>query len=187
MSSKPEEIYRKEADLSEETPEVLCGGKFLTFKRKGAWEYVERRAVTGTVAILAITEAREIILVEQFRPPVDCKVIELPAGLAGDIKDEAHESLDQAAGRDLLEETGYEALHLEYLTEGPSSAGLSTEQIAFFRAHGVRKVAEGGGDSSEGIVVHHVPLDDLRSWLDTKRQEGSLVDFKVFAALYFLN
>ena len=146
MPTEPEVISRKEDDLPEKSPAVLYDGKCLTFKRKGSWEYVERRNVTGTVAILAITENQEILLVEQFRPPVGCQVIELPAGLAGDITDEAHESLEHAARRELLEETGYEAKHLEFLMEGPSSAGLSTEQIAFFRAHGVMKVAEGGGD-----------------------------------------
>lgn len=187
MPTEPEEIFRKQADPPEKSSEVLYEGQFLTFKRKGAWEYVQRRNVTGTVAILAITENQEILLVEQFRPPLGCQVIELPAGLAGDITDEENESLEQAASRELLEETGYEAKHLEFLTEGPSSAGLSTEQTAFFLAHGLRKVADGGGDASERIVVHHVHLDDLTSWLDTKGQEGCLVDFKVFAALYFLS
>jgi ADP-ribose pyrophosphatase len=187
MITAPEESSRQETDRTDESPEVLSEGKFLTLMRKGLWEYVERRAVKGTVAILAITDNQEMILVEQFRPPVDCRVIEIPAGLAGDTSSSEHETLAQAASRELLEETGYEAQRLEYLTEGPSSAGLSTEQIAFFRAHGLRKVADGGGDEAETIIVHHVPLDQLTSWLDSKRREGCLVDYKVFAALYFLS
>ena len=54
MPTEPEVISRKEDDLPEKSPAVLYDGKFLTFKRKGSWEYVERRNVTGTVAILAI-------------------------------------------------------------------------------------------------------------------------------------
>ena len=187
MTTTPEESSRNDAGLGDKSTEVLYEGKFLTFKRKGAWEYVERRGVTGTVAILAVTENQELILVEQFRPPVDCRVIEIPSGLAGDTSSSEHETLARAASRELLEETGYEARSFEYLTEGPSSAGLSTEQITFFRAHGVKKVAEGGGDEAETITIHHVPLDQLTLWLDSKRQEGCLVDFKVFAALYFLS
>ena len=114
MTTEPRESFKNGADFGAQSPEVLYEGRFLTFKRKGTWEYVERRAVTGAVAILAITENQEIILVEQFRPPVGCQVIELPAGLAGDIKSEEQETLAQAAARELLEETGYEAKRLEF-------------------------------------------------------------------------
>jgi len=165
-------------------PEVLCEGSFLHFKRRGHWEYVERCTAKGCVAILAVTDNQELILVEQFRPPVECRVIEIPAGLVGDGG--GQETLARAAGRELLEETGYEAKRLEYLTDGPSSAGLSTEVITFFRAQGLRKVGDGGGDQSEEITVHLVPLAQLQFWLDSKRREGCLVDYKVYTALYFL-
>jgi hypothetical protein len=74
---------------------------------------------------------------------------------------------------------------LELLTEGPPSAGLSTEIVTFFRARGLKKVSEGGGDGSENIQVHAVPLVELDAWIKTKRKEGCLVDYKVYAALYF--
>jgi ADP-ribose pyrophosphatase len=134
---------------------------------------------------LAITESREIILVEQFRVPLQRRVIELPAGLAGDAQSDKQETLIQAAKRELLEETGYEARHMEYLTDGPSSPGLSTEVITFFRAQGLRKVSEGGGEGSENIIVHAVPLERLTFWLDFKQREGCLIDCKIFTALYF--
>ena len=73
---------------------------------------------------------------------------------------------------------------MEYLTEGPTSAGLSNEVITLFRAHDLKKVSKGGGDESENIQIHVVPLAELKSWIETKRQEGCLVDYKVFAALY---
>jgi ADP-ribose pyrophosphatase len=85
----------------------------------------------------------------------------------------------------LLEETGYEARSMEFLTEGPSSAGLATEVVSFFWAQGLRRVSEGGGDDSENIQVHVVPLLELKSWLEIKRQEGCLIDYKVYTALYF--
>jgi ADP-ribose pyrophosphatase len=115
--------------------EVLYEGRFLTVRKKGHWEYVERRKASGIVAILAITDNRGLILVEQFRIPVNKRVIEIPAGLAGDIAGNETETLAEAAKRELLEETGYEAQRMEYLTEGPASAGLSTEVITLFRAH----------------------------------------------------
>jgi ADP-ribose pyrophosphatase len=164
---------------------VLFEGRFLRVKKKDRWEYVERCKTSGVVAILAITEDRKLILVEQFRVPVDKCVIEIPAGLAGDTEGGENESLAEAAKRELLEETGYEAQRMEYLTAGPPSAGLSTEVVTFFRAQGLKKVSEGGGDGSENILIHAVPLTELETWIETKRKEGRLVDYKVYAALYF--
>jgi ADP-ribose pyrophosphatase len=165
--------------------DVLFEGRFLRVRERNCWEYVERRKATGIVAILAITDKREVVLVEQFRVPVNKRVIEMPAGLVGDIEGKESEALAEAAKRELLEETGYEAHRMEYLTEGPSSAGLSTEVVTFFRAHALRKVSQGGGDESENIQVHAVPLVELKSWIETKRQHDCLVDYKVYAALYF--
>jgi len=164
--------------------EILYQGKFLAFQKKGSWEFVSRCHVSGTVGILAITENREIILVEQFRPPMNRSVIEIPAGLVGDVPNQELETLAEAAIRELLEETGYGAESMEFLTDGPSSAGLSTEVISFFLARGPKKISEGGGDGSENITVHLVPLNELTAWLDYKRREGCMVDYKIFAALY---
>jgi ADP-ribose pyrophosphatase len=170
---------------SKTDPKVEFEGRFLRVMKRGHWEYVERFKITGIVAILPITDMQEIILVEQFRLPVNGRVIEIPAGLAGDIEGEENEALAEAAKRELLEETGYEAQEMEYLTDGPPSAGLSTEMVTFFRARGLKKTAAGGGDRSEDIQVHVVPLSDLASWIDGKRKEGCLVDYKVYAGLYF--
>ena len=175
----------KPASESDPVNEILFEGRYLRLIKKGRWEYVERTKVSGIVAILAVTEKRELILVEQFRLPVNRRVIEIPAGLAGDIAGEEDEALAEAAKRELVEETGYEAQVMEYLTDGPPSAGLSTEVVTFFRARGLRKISDGGGDGSENIKVHLVPLAELKRWIATKRQEGCLVDYKIYAALYF--
>lgn len=164
---------------------VLFEGHFLRLKKEGRWEYVERCKTSGIVAILPVTDNNELILVEQFRVPVNQRVIEIPAGLAGDIEGSENEDLAEAARRELLEETGYEAQTMDYLTEGPPSAGLSTEIVTFFRARGLRKVSAGGGDGSENIQVHVVPLAELDSWIATKRKEGCLIDYKIYVTLYF--
>ncbi len=137
------------------------------------------------VAVLPITDQNEIVLVEQFRVPVGKRVIEIPAGLADDVEGEETEGLAQAASRELLEETGYEAQAMDLLTEGPSSAGLSTEIITFFRARGLRKVGDGAGDGTENIQAHLVPRANLDAWLEAKRRDGCLVDYKIQAAMYF--
>ena len=166
---------------------VLFKGQFLRLKKLGRWEYVERCRTTGIVAVLAITEKNEILLVEQFRPPVGQLVIEIPAGLAGDIDGNEGEALSAAAKRELLEETGYQAQTMEVLIEGPSSAGISNEIITFFRAQGLTRISNGGGDDSEAIRVHLVSLTELESWLETKRKNGCAIDYKLYAALYFAN
>lgn len=165
----------------------LYGGRYLRLVERDGWEWVERSNASGVVVIAAITAEEALLLVEQFRVPVNAPVIELPAGLAGDIAGEEDEALAIAARRELHEETGYEAERMEPFFEGPTSAGLTTETVSFFHAHGLRKTGPGGGDESEDITIHEVPLSDLAGWLERRQSEGALVDPKIFAALYFLN
>jgi ADP-ribose pyrophosphatase len=165
--------------------ETLFQGAHLRVVRRGHWESVDRMGITGIVAIVALTHAGRILLIEQDRPPVDARVIELPAGLVGDVAGTEAETLEEAARRELLEETGYEANEWTWLTEGPPSAGLSSERIAFFLAGRLVKTGPGGGDATEDIRLHEVPLDRAFAWLEDRRRSGLLVDPKVFAALYF--
>ncbi len=159
-------------------------GRFLrTCKTDRGWEFVTRANAKGAVAILAITDDRRVVLTEQFRPPVGCSVIELPAGLAGDIPLQEDEPLVTAARRELKEETGYEAKHWTMLMEGPSSAGLTDEFVTIFYATGLTKVGQGGGVEGENIRLHYVPESDVLSFCQDRQAEGMMVDFKVFAAL----
>jgi ADP-ribose pyrophosphatase len=170
--------------FSKSTEEVIVHeGRFLILKKRGHWEYVSRRKASGIVAILAITHENKMLLVEQFRPPVNRRVIELPAGLAGDLEGSETEAFADAAQRELLEETGYLAKRMELLGDGPSSAGLCTEIITLFHAHNLQRVSEGGGDETESIMVHEIELSNLNEWLQRRRDEGCLVDFKIFAAM----
>lgn len=164
---------------------IKHSGRFLNFcETDRGWEYVERSNARGCVAVLAVTDDRRAVLVEQFRPPAGKRVIELPAGLSGDIPYQEEEPLVVAAQRELKEETGYEAKNWSVLAEGPSSAGMSTEFITLFHATGLTKVTEGGGVRGEDIRTHYVDLLDVPSWCEKKRTEGLMVDFKIFAALY---
>ena len=138
-------------------------------------------------AIVATDDEGNIILVEQYRPPVDGRVIELPAGIAGDLAGSEDESWSQAAQRELMEETGYEAERLVEVLHAVTSAGLTNESVRFLLAERVRKVSEGGGDASEEIVVHCVPLTKVNDWLTQQQQHGVMVDARVFTGLYLLN
>lgn len=164
---------------------VLFDGNFLRVVRHGRWEFAQRTRATGVVGIVAVTSDSKIILIEQFRAPVGKRVIELPAGLMGDDGD-AGEAAETAAIRELTEETGYGADSMEKLCEGPSSAGLTSEVVGLFLASGVKRIGEGGGIGSEQIIVHEIPLDLVDDWLLGIRGEHTLIDFKVYAGLYFL-
>ncbi len=163
----------------------MAAGKWLRLVHRGGWEYVERTRASGVVAIVAVTPAREIVLVEQVRPAVGKSVIELPAGLAGDAAEFAGEDFETAARRELEEETGYQAAEWRYLMAGYGSAGLANEQLDFFLATGLEKVAEGGGDQHEAITVHTIPLEQADTWLQQRLAEGAGLDCKVYAGLYF--
>jgi ADP-ribose pyrophosphatase len=162
---------------------TLWEGKYLRVTRRDKWEYVTRQGTSGVVGIVAVTDGGKLVLVEQYRPPVGRNVIEIPAGLAGDVAGSEHEPLADAAARELLEETGYAAREMTYLCEGVSSAGLTDELITLFRAVGLTKQGDGAGDGSEQITLHEIPLADVEPWLAEQVAAGKTVDLKVYAAL----
>ena len=164
---------------------VLHAGRFLRYMRRGAWEFVQRPNVCGIVGIVAVTPENKLLLVEQFRVPINAPVIELPAGLAGDTEGHQNEPLEAAAARELLDETGYEAKSFKRLTAGCVSAGVTDEIITLFRAENLKKVAAGGGDEAEDITIHEIPLTEVEQWLTARRKSGTVVDLKVYAGLYF--
>ena len=164
---------------------ILGEGRFVRLLSRDGWEWAERTNTAGAVVIAAITQERQLILVEQHRIPLGTAVIELPAGLVGDLAESQNEGLLEAARRELLEETGYEAQQFDRLLEGPSSPGLTNEVYTLLLAKNLRKVGAGGGDTSENIRVHLVPLDGVEEWLESKRSEGIMVSPKIYSALYF--
>ena len=163
------------------TARILHEGEFLRLLRRRHWEYVERTNAHGVAVIVAITDADELLLVEQYRWPLERPVIELPAGLVGDVG--VDETLLEAAQRELEEETGYRAAHMSELAAGPATAGLSNEITTFFRAGGLTRTGPGGGDETETITVHPVPLAALRGWL-RDQSERAAVDPKLYAGLW---
>lgn len=160
-------------------------GDFLRVNRRGRWEFVERVNARAAVVVIAVTDNDELVLVEQPRQPVDTAVIELPAGLVGDIEGAEDEPMAHAATRELEEETGYTPGELTFAMAGPPSPGLTNENAVFYVARGLEKIGEGGGDDSEQIKAHVIPLTQVCDWLAKREKEGLLVDPKVYAGLYF--
>jgi ADP-ribose pyrophosphatase len=164
---------------------ILAEGKHLRLVQQGHWEYAERTKAKGAVVLVALTDDGRLLLTEQFRIPVGKRVIELPAGLVGDVEGEEAEELEAAGRRELLEETGYDAHSLTIVAMGPPTSGLATELVAFLVATHLKKVSDGGGDESEDIEVHAIPLERVPEWLQEQSARDVLIDPKVYAGLYF--
>jgi ADP-ribose pyrophosphatase len=164
---------------------VLGQGRFLRLVEDNGWEYTERVGASGVVVIVPLTRLGEIVLVEQFRPALKKRVLELPAGLVGDKKEFEGEAFELAAARELEEETGFKASAIKLLCGGPSASGSSNTLIHFYLATGLEKTGPGGGDEHEDIEVHVVPLGSAAAFAASREAAGRLVDSKIFAGLYF--
>lgn len=167
--------------------ELLHRGKFLELVRSGRWEFARRSNARAVVGILPVTVDDTILLVEQFRPAVGTDVLELPAGLVGDEPGQSDEPLQQAAARELREETGYESN--DWLSAGrfSSSAGLTDETTILFVARQCYQTGPGGGVGRESLRIHEIPRVEAASWLQTRVKSGQLMDAKIWAALWFLD
>lgn len=162
----------------------IASGRYLRLVRRGTWEYAERLGASGAVCIIAVTDDRKLVLIEQRRPAMDCLVIELPAGLVGDGED-AGEPGAAAANRELIEETGFSARHIEEVAEGPVTPGLANERVSLFLATGLERVGPGGGVDGEQITVYEVALGEVEAFLREQVGRGRAIDLKVYSALHF--
>jgi ADP-ribose pyrophosphatase len=166
---------------------TLLEGKFLRFMLityidahgvERQWESFERVNCKGIVVIVPVTDDREVILTKQFRPPTNAYVIEFPAGL-----NDKGDTLEEAAKRELLEETGYSAGELIFLTEGPMSSGASGEIMTAYLARNLEYKGIGERDDGEDIELIQVPLEKLDKKLADLQAEGNCVDLKIYGLI----
>ena len=123
---------------------TIAEGKRVVILENDGWEYVERKKGKEAVAVIAQDDRGRVILTEQFRKPVGKQVIDYPAGLVGD--EEGTSDPAKTARKELEEETGFVCDEVELLAKGPTSAGITSELVSFYRARGVRKA----GDEPQG-------------------------------------
>jgi ADP-ribose pyrophosphatase len=132
----------------------------------------------GAVAIVALNEKKEILMVKQFRKPVDEILIEIPAG-----KLEANEDINACAQRELMEETGFYAGKMKHLTDFYTSPGFSNEIIHLFLAQDLVKNPL-PVDDDENIKLELIGIDEAMSkvyngyFKDAKTVAGLLISYK---------
>ncbi|MGC2064056.1 MAG: NUDIX hydrolase [Thermodesulfovibrionales bacterium] len=138
------------------------------------WETIERVGCSGVVVIVPFMDDGTVILIRQYRPPVDGYVIELPAGLI-----DIGETPEASARRELIEETGYEATDMDFLISGPAASGSSSEILDVFVASGLSFIGIGKRDEAENMETIRVPMEALDSEISRLEQEGNYIDLKI--------
>ena len=169
------------SDPHDAPEETVWQGKYIVAKRRGPWEYVGRARGIQAAVILAVDDDDHVLLVEQYRVPVGARCLELPAGLVGD--EEEGESVEASAARELEEETGYRPGTVERIGTFHSSPGMVSESFTLVRASRLIKVGAGGGQGSEDITVHRVPLSDVTRFAAERRAAGVAMDVKMLVLL----
>ncbi|GAB2024007.1 NUDIX hydrolase [Lactovum odontotermitis] len=134
----------------------------------------------GGVAVLAVTPENKIVLVRQFRKPIEKVIYEVPAG-----KLEAGEKSDLRGAilRELEEETGYTTQKIEQISEFYVSPGFTNEKTYLFFASDLEKVPNPKpADPDEVLEIHEVTLDEAKALV----KSGEIDDAKTIIALQYL-
>lgn len=119
-----------------------------------SFEYVERAA---GVLIVPVTRAGEIVLIRQYRYPIDQWCLEIPAGGAHDTGDTP---LDEVARKELREEVGADAGEIEKLGTFYSSPAFSDEKCHVFIAWDVELAHPSEQESTEAIETQVTPVQE---------------------------
>lgn len=131
----------------------------------------------GAVVVIGITSDKKLVLIKQFRKPVEEIIVEACAGLVN--KDE---KLEDAAKRELKEETGYTAGKIKKVLSAYTTPGYSTEVIHYFVAtdleHGSQKF-----DEDENIEIFLLSIDEAKKQI----REGKIRDNKTIIAIMLAN
>lgn len=174
--------------LSITNKQQIFKGKFLelwssTFLDKTdavhEWEWVKKK---DFVIAFAITKDGKILLIKNYRVPVEQYVIEITAGCI-ETADVTHED---TARRELLEETGYAAEQFIALPRFPTNQGSMLQYAYPFIATGATRVSHASGDATEDIFVLEVAPEELIGmYMQGDEDRGALFNVRILA-FYFI-
>jgi 8-oxo-dGTP pyrophosphatase MutT (NUDIX family) len=117
-------------------------------------------------SVLCVTNDSEVVLVRQYRHGASSPSLELPAGVI-----EPHETPEEAARRELLEETGYESDDWVSIQSVSTEPARHTTRAHFFCARGARRTRPAAPEETEVLEQVLVPLSDL----SRLAQDGSIL------------
>lgn len=115
--------------------------------------------------VAAFTPEMDLVMIRQYRHPVRSTDYEIPAGFIEPFE----KNIAEAAKRELLEETGYEAESLEKIQETFSSAGFMNNHINFFIGFNAKKIAEQKLDDNEELKVAVMPWAEALKLLEQEK------------------
>ncbi|MBF0276861.1 MAG: NUDIX hydrolase [SAR324 cluster bacterium] len=149
------------------------------------WECVHRKNRSDAVIIIPyLVPSGKYILIKQFRPPVNAYILEFPAGLI-----DAGETPEQAAVRELKEETGYLGKVCHTTPRLFTSPGMLSE-ACYFSFLEVDELLESNQnplsnpDPEEFIEVFSLATEDIADFIENEKSSGTAIDIKLYTYFY---
>ena len=165
--------------------EEIVEGKFLTMSNLilewwKKYEVVGRKNNTWAVAwVIRNTSNDSIVLIDQYRYPLQRRVIELVAWLM-----DKNKAPKQTMIEEIIEETGYTNIdRISYVWETSGSAGMSRETTKVYDIEVSGERWTQSLEWTEDINVIEIPEADIRKYLSSKMKEWHIIDPKVYMSL----
>ena len=133
------------------------------------WDFIGHK---GAAAVVPVREDGKLLMVRQYRNALERETLEIPAGgLNG-----REEPTDQAAMRELQEETGYHTDHVELLTSIYTTVAFCNEKIDIYLARGLKDRGNQHLDEDEFINVEAYSVEELKQMIyDCRIQDAKTI------------